>query len=199
MLDRLERVGGLKASILAFDSYYYDLSHKTPEQRRLVNYDHPDSLDDKLFVEHLDLLRSGHLAPVPVYDFATHTRRPWSDPMAPAQVVLVEGLLLLAIPNIKSRLDFSVFLDVPEHERLRRRILRDTLERGRDADDVRRQFASTVAPMHKRFVQPSRRRVDRVVGYEESLEAVADELLEVLEVRSMPVLEPFQLVLPGTF
>ena len=146
------------------------------EERRLVNYDHPDSLDHELFIEHLGHLRSGNDVEIPEYDFATHTRTGRTIPVEAREIVLVEGILLFSLDGIHELLDVAVFLDVPEPVRLERRVNRDVVERGREADDVRRQFAATVAPMHDEFVQPYRDRAHRVIDVDEQLAAVADEL-----------------------
>ncbi len=175
-VEVIERVGATRVSLLAFDAYYRDLSHISMEERQLVNYDHPDSLDHELFIEHLGHLRSGNDVEIPEYDFATHTRTGRTIPVEAREIVLVEGILLFSLDGIHELLDVAVFLDVPEPVRLERRINRDVVERGRDADDVRRQFAATVAPMHDEFVQPHRDRAHRVIDVDEQLAAVADEL-----------------------
>ena len=175
----LERFGEREVSVLAFDAYYRDLSHLPFAERRRGNFDHPDSLDSDLFLQHLDALRHGIDVDVPVYDFSTHTFSGRFEHVAAAPVLLVEGILLLAFEEVASRLDYSIFIDVPEDVRLRRRIHRDVTERGRPEDHVRRQFAATVAPMHDAFVQPSRHRADRIVAGT-GAEELADELMTML-------------------
>ncbi len=170
------RLGDGEVSVLNFDAYYRDLSHLAPDQRRGRNYDHPDALDHELFIAHLDRLAAGSGVEVPVYDFSTHTRNGSYEAVPAAPLVAAEGILLFAFPEVASRLDLTVFLDVPEPVRLRRRIRRDTTERGRDPEGVRRQFAATVAPMHDAFVQPHRDRADLIFGPEVDYEAVVDEL-----------------------
>lgn len=171
------RLGDGAVSVLNFDHYYRDLSHLTPDQRRVRNYDHPDALDHELFIGHLHRLSAGGGVEVPVYDFSTHTRDGSFEAVAAAPLAVVEGILLLAFPEVAARLDLTVFLDVPEPVRLQRRILRDTSERGRDPAGVRRQFAATVAPMHDAYVQPCRDRADLIFGPEVDYEAVVDELV----------------------
>lgn len=178
----IERLGPAHVSALAFDTYYRDLSHITMEERMQVNYDHPDSLDNELFAIHLAELRAGRSVDVPEYDFATHTRTGGFVRVEARDVVIVEGILLFCFPGIHELLDHAVFIDVPEHVRLERRIRRDVAERGRDADDVRRQFAEFVAPMHDEHVQPFRDRAHRVVTIEEDLQLVADEVMGLLGV-----------------
>ncbi|MCY4664772.1 MAG: uridine kinase [Acidimicrobiaceae bacterium] len=175
----LERLDERDVSVLAFDAYYRDRSHLPFDERRRGNYDHPDSLDSDLFLQHLDALRRGLDADVPIYDFSTHTLTGRLERVEAAPLLLVEGVLLLAFEDIAERLDYSIFMDVPGDVRLRRRIHRDVTERGRPEDHVRRQFAATVAPMHDAYVQPSRHRADRIVtgvGADE----LADELMPML-------------------
>lgn len=159
----VDRLGDRDVSVLAFDAYYRDLSHLPLSQRRARNFDHPDSLDSELFIEHLDALRQGRVVEVPVYDFATHTFSGRFHTVAPAPLLLVEGILLLAFSEVAQRLDFSVYLDVSRDLRLQRRIKRDVAERGRKPENVRRQFAATVSPMHDAYVQPHRDRADLIV------------------------------------
>ncbi len=178
LLERLDERG---ASVLAFDAYYRDLSHLPFDERRRGNFDHPDSLDSELFLQHLDALRHGIDVDVPIYDFSTHTHTGRFQRVEAAPLLLVEGILLLAFEDTAARLDYSIFMDVPEEVRLQRRIHRDMTERGRPEDHVRRQFAATVAPMHDAFVQPSRHRADRIVAG-----AGADELAEELMTMLAP-------------
>ena len=175
----IERLGETEASVLAFDAYYPDLSHLPFADRRRRNFDHPDSLDSALFLQHLDALKQGIAVDVPVYDFSTHTLSGRFERVAAAPLLLVEGILLLAFEEVAARLDHSIFLDVPEDVRLQRRIQRDVAERGRPEDHVRRQFAATVAPMHDAYVQPSRHRADRIMAPLDS-DSLADELVAVL-------------------
>ena len=150
--DRL----GADVSVLWFDEYYHDQVHLTPDERALVNYDHPDSLDVDLLVSHLDGLLAGRPAEVPVYDFTTHTRTGTTRRVDPRPVIVVDGILVLAFPAIRERLDVSVFVEAPAEVRLARRLDRDVRERGRTPESVRTQFAATVAPMHDAFVSPCR-------------------------------------------
>lgn len=180
----LERLGA-DASVLAFDAYYRDHSHLPFAERRLCNYDHPDSLDSELFLEHLDALKAGAGVDVPVYDFSTHTLSGRFERVEAAPVLLVEGILLLALAEAVDRLDYSVFLDVPEEIRLQRRIHRDMTERGRPEDHVRRQFAATVAPMHDAYVQPSRHRADRILA---AASVGADQLTDELTAMLAPAM-----------
>jgi uridine kinase len=177
LLERLEH----SAARLCFDSYYRPLGHMSKARRDRQNFDHPDSLDHELFIEQLDALAGGRAVWEPVYDFANHDRLERSRRVEPAPVVLVDGILLMAWPEIVGRLDLSIFVDASEEMRLSRRIVRDVRERGRDEESVRRQFAETVAPMHARYVQPASAIADRVVDGDADLERLADSL--ALELR----------------
>jgi len=177
VLERLEH----SAARLCFDSYYRPLRHMNKARRDRQNFDHPDSLDHELFIEQLDTLRGGRAVQEPVYDFANHDRLARSRRVEPAELVLVDGILLMAWPEIVRRLHLSIFVDAPEEMRLSRRILRDVSERGRDEGSVRRQFAETVAPMHARYVQPAAGVAGRVVAGDADLEQLADSL--ALELR----------------
>ena len=151
---------GDDASVLWFDEYYHDLAHLPVERRAVVNYDHPDSLDEALLVDHLDGLLAGRAVDVPIYDFATHTRTGRTRRVEPRPVVVVDGILVLAVPELRRRLDLAVFVDAPAEIRLARRMDRDVRERGRTAASVQSQFEATVAPMHEAFVGPSATHAD---------------------------------------
>jgi len=173
----LQELGPGRASVIAFDCYYCDQGHLSPAERSLVNYDHPDSLDHDLFAADVDRLRAGSAVDLPIYDFATHTRTKETTRVEPSELVIVEGILLLSFPGIVRLLDLAVFIDVPEDIRLERRIRRDVAERGREPDDVRRQFAATVAPMHDKFVEPYRHLAHRTIAIHEDYGDVARELV----------------------
>lgn len=176
----LARLGADQVSVLAFDSYYRDQGHLSPADRALVNYDHPDSLDHQRFAADVAAVRAGETIAAPVYDFATHTRTADVVVIEPRPIVIIEGILLLSFPEIVTSLDLAVFIDVPEPVRLERRIKRDIAERGREPDDVRRQFAATVAPMHDQYVEPYRHLAHRTVELHEDYGPVADELIAQL-------------------
>lgn len=145
------------------DSYYRDLSDVSMEKRVQVNFDHPDSLENELLVRHLAALRRGETVQKPVYDFATHTRSVETTEVAPSPVVIVEGILVLADPKIREQLDIKVFVDTDADVRVFRRIRRDMAERGREFEEIRRQYYETVRPMHLEFVEPSRGHADLII------------------------------------
>ncbi len=167
-------------STVAFDSYYRDQGHMTLEERARVNYDHPDSLDVDLFVRDLRSLRHGETVHTPIYDFSTHTRSPAFNEVSPSDLVILDGILLLAFPEITGLLDLCVFIEASEETRFHRRIPRDIQERGRTEDQSRAQFKETVQPMHARFVAPSIDRADLVVDGEQSPNLSVDEISSAL-------------------
>lgn len=142
------------AALIAHDRYY-----RTFPDPRGVNFDHPDSLETTLLVQHLDEVRAGRPAPLPRYDFARHRREDAVDLLQPGGgpgVVVVEGILVLADPELRARFDVTVFVEAPDDIRLLRRMLRDTHERGRTVENVASQYVSSVRPMHEAWVRPSR-------------------------------------------
>lgn len=170
---------GDTCSRVSHDAYYKSLPASLREHAQTYNFDHPDALESDKLVADLGSLRAGHVVDVPSYDFATHLRRPreaWRR-VEPRPVILVEGILILAVPELRSLLDGSIFVQASEAVRLRRRLQRDVEERGREESDVRAQFAATVAPMHERFVEPFASEADLIVNGE----GVVEESLRLVE------------------
>jgi uridine kinase len=158
-----EMVGNEHIAYLQHDAYYNDHSHLAPSERALVNYDHPDSLDTGLFVEHLALLRSGQSVDVPTYDFSTHARGIETVHVEPARIVLVEGILIFVEKSLRELLDMRIYVDTDADIRFIRRLRRDMNERERSLDSVVQQYMGTVRPMHMEFVEPSKRYADIIV------------------------------------
>lgn len=142
--------------------YYHDLSHLPQNERAKTNFDHPSALDISLYVQHLDQLVLGNPVEVPIYDFASHTRRGYRT-IHPQNLIITEGILLFAVPEIRSRLDAKIFIGVPEKIRLERKIHRDISERERSKEFAEEQFHQTVQPIHQEFVIPSMRYADVTV------------------------------------
>ncbi|MEM9037820.1 MAG: uridine kinase [Actinomycetota bacterium] len=176
-----ERLGRHRVSVLPLDAYYRDLAHLSFEERLEVNFDHPDSLDHELFEAHIDALCRGEAAEMPRYDFSRHSRADGCDLLAPRPIVIVEGILLLAFPGVRQRLDRTVFLDVPAAVRLERRVERDVRDRGRVDSEVRQVFADVVQPMHERFVEPGRDWADHVIHFEDDPAMIVDRLLDGID------------------
>lgn len=150
-------------SLIAHDNYYRPHPELTPVEREELNFDHPDALDNALLTEHLDALRAGNTVEIPVYDFATHLRLELTESVKPTRVVVVEGILLLVDPELRSRLDLKLYVDTDADIRILRRLRRDMESRGRSFEQVRQQYYRTVRPMHLQFVEPSKRYADVVI------------------------------------
>ncbi len=150
-------------AVVHHDAYYRDFSHLAPEERDEVNFDHPDALETSLLVSHLDALRDGKAVDVPVYDFTTHTRTDRTRRVEPARVVIVDGILVLAEPELRRRLDVRIYVDTDADVRFIRRLRRDLEERDRTLESVVEQYLETVRPMHLEFVEPSKRWADVII------------------------------------
>lgn len=150
-------------SILEFDSYYQDRLDLDYEARCLLNFDHPESLDTALLLEHVRALKRGESVEVPIYDFKTHRRREETRRVEPTPVLVVEGILLFVEEELRRELDLRVFVDTDADIRVLRRVRRDMEQRGRSFESVREQYYSTVRPMHLQFVEPSKRWADVIL------------------------------------
>ncbi|MCC6751017.1 MAG: uridine kinase [Deltaproteobacteria bacterium] len=172
------------AVVLEHDAYYRDHSEVPHVDRALLNYDHPDALDNELLVRHLGELRCGRGVDVPIYDFKTHARRAETRRVEPARVIILEGILVFVEESIRALLDMKIFVDTDADIRIMRRVRRDIEERGRDFASVREQYYRTVRPMHQQFVEPSKRCADLVIpeGGENrvALDTIVGKLLYVL-------------------
>ncbi|MBX5475667.1 MAG: uridine kinase [Clostridia bacterium] len=149
--------------VIPYDAYYKDLSHLTFAERARINYDHPLSFDQELFLEHMAALREGRPIERPTYDYRLHLRRKETVRVEPADVVIVEGILIFESEKLRSLFDIKVFVDTDADVRVLRRILRDIRDRGRTIDSVVSQYLTTVKPMHDEFVEPSKRYADLIV------------------------------------
>jgi len=159
----IESVGRENVILIEQDSYYRNLSDMPLDERHQANFDHPDSIDSEMLMNHLKRLRSGDSIEMPVYDFVSHTRSNRFDRIEPKPVVLVEGILIFSEPHILSLLDVRVFVDTPDDIRFIRRLQRDIKERGRTTESVIAQYFATVRPMHFEFVEPSKRSADIII------------------------------------
>ena len=161
---RLQRTLGARAALLTLDHFYRDLGHLPAEHRELTNFDDPASIDWHAVNEVMTSLSAGMPAAIPQYDFTSHTRLLETDQLDPAPLVILEGLWPLTHPSIRNSAAVSVFIDCPADLRLARRIARDTAQRGRSEESVRRQFIEHVEPMHEIHVQPQLADADFVFG-----------------------------------
>ncbi len=145
------------------DAYYRDQAHLTPDERATINYDHPSSLESSLLAEHLQALRTNRAVELPVYDFATHTRRRETRRVEPARVIIVEGILVFTEAQLREQMDIKIFVDTDADIRLMRRIRRDLEQRGRTFQSIRDQYYATVRPMHLEYVEPTKRWADLII------------------------------------
>jgi uridine kinase len=159
----LKRVGSDRIAYIEHDSYYRDLSHLPLEERRKLNFDHPDALETGLLVTHLRLLQAGEPIEVPIYDFAAYKRRNETRRVAPRRVILVEGILIFADKELRELMDVRLYVDTDADLRFIRRLQRDIRERERSMETVIHQYLDTVRPMHLEFVEPSKRYADIII------------------------------------
>ncbi|MFT4925772.1 MAG: uridine kinase [Phenylobacterium sp.] len=153
--------GGI--AFISEDSYYRDQSEMTMSQRVKVNYDHPDAFEHQLMVEHIDALKNGQTIELPIYSYTEHTRTDKVRKIKPARIILVEGIMLLTSPQLRTLFDIQVFMDTPLDICLIRRISRDMQERGRTFDSIVNQYEKTVRPMYFEFIERCRQMADIVV------------------------------------
>lgn len=159
----LHKVGSKRIAFLQHDAYYRELSHLPYNQRIQVNFDHPDSLDTDLLIEHIQQLKQWKSVQVPVYDFHTHSRTDRTILVEPQRVILVEGILIFVEQRLRDLMDVKIFVDTDADLRFIRRLQRDITERGRKTEGVVEQYLSTVRPMHLEFVEPSKRYADVII------------------------------------
>jgi len=181
----LKRAGTRQISLIQHDAYYKDLSALPLPQRAMMNFDHPDALDNELLVTHLKELKAGRAIEMPVYDFTTHTRTGQTRRVEPHRVILVEGILIFADEALRRLMDVKIYVDTDSDIRFIRRLQRDIAERGRTMESVIRQYLTTVRPMHQEFVEPSKRYADVIIpegGFNEvAIELVAARIKALLE------------------
>ena len=158
-----ERFGEDEVRLISHDSYYKRHDELPFAERCKLNYDHPDAFDNDLLIQHLKELKAGRAIDCPVYDYANHNRSSEVQHIEPAPVLIVEGTLPLAEPELCSLFDYKIYVDTDADERILRRILRDVKERGRSLDSVIAQYRATVKPMHEAFVEPSKRNADIII------------------------------------
>lgn len=149
--------------LISHDNYYLANDDKTMEERMKLNYDHPSSFDTDKMIEDVKKLKEGQVIYRPVYDYTKHTRANEVVAVYPKKVVILEGILILEDPRLRDLMDIKVFVDTDADERLMRRILRDTKERGRTVESVLNQYVTTVKPMHEQFVEPSKKYADIII------------------------------------
>ena len=163
-------------SVIYYDNYYKAQHDVTFEERKKVNYDSPDSLETELLIEHINRLKNGESVECPVYDYTVHDRSDKTTVISPRPVLIVEGILALADERLRDLIDMKVFVEADADERILRRVVRDVKERGRDVEDIMRQYLTTVKPMHYIYVEPTKYLADIVIN--SGMNDVAFELVK---------------------
>jgi uridine kinase len=159
----VDAVGADRVVLVEQDSYYRNLADMPLDERHQANFDHPDSIDSDMLVNHLLRLKQGLTVEMPLYDFVTHTRSDRIEIIKPKPVVILEGILIFAESRVLDLLDVRIFVDTPDDIRLMRRLRRDVHERGRTFERTLEQYERTIRPMHFEFVEPSKRHADIII------------------------------------
>lgn len=162
--DRLKQAYRDQVTVLYHDNYYRAHDDIPLEERRKINYDHPDSLETDLLIQHLKALKRGEAVDSPTYDFTQHNRAKGILHIEPTSVIIVEGILTLQNPELVSLMDIKIFVEADADERILRRAIRDVKERGRDLEGVAEQYLKTVKPMHYLYVEPTKSVADIVIN-----------------------------------
>jgi uridine kinase len=173
----VEKLQSVDISVICHDDYYKDQTHLTMEERVQTNYDHPSSLDNELFIEHLHLLMEGKSIEKPIYDFVNHNRKKETITIKPTKVIFIEGILVLEEKKIRDCADVKIFVKSDEDIRFIRRLKRDIEERGRTLDAVINQYLSTVKPMFNKYVNPSSRYADIIIPNDNKHDVAVDFLV----------------------
>ena len=162
--NRLKAAFGDQVAVLYHDNYYRARDDVPFEERKKINYDHPDAFETELLLKQLKRLKEGRAIDCPVYDYAQHNRSRQVLRIEPRPVVLLEGILVLADPRLRELLDIKIYVEADADERILRRVMRDVKERGRDIEGVVQQYLTTVKPMHYLYVEPTRSLADLVIN-----------------------------------
>ncbi len=162
--NRLKSEFGDEVAVVYHDNYYKRQDNLPFEERKKVNYDHPDALETDLLIQHLQQLKNGEAIECPIYDYSQHNRTDKTVHIEPRKIILVEGILLLANPKLREMLDIKIFVEADADERILRRVMRDVKERGRDLDNIVQQYLTTVKPMHYLYVEPTKAMADIVIN-----------------------------------
>jgi len=159
----IKRLPKNSVTVIPQDAYYWDNGNLTPEEKLLINFDHPNSIEWSLLIEHVDALRRGESIEMPVYSYIDCARLKETVRIEPRKVIIIEGILIYSDPELTDRFDIKVFVDAESDDRLMRIIRRDTVERGRDPMQVLEHYTRWVKPMHLQFIEPTKRYADIIV------------------------------------
>ena len=150
-------------AVIPQDAYYYDNGHLSQDEKLKINFDHPNSIEWSLLTQHLDELRKGETVPMPIYNYVSCARANETIAVSPKKVIIVEGILIMNNPELRSRLNIKLFVSTENDDRLIRIIRRDIIERGRSYNDVLEHYETFVKPMHLQFIEPSKRYADVII------------------------------------
>lgn len=180
----LEAVGAAQVAYLPHDAYYRDMSYLPLSERARLNYDHPESLETELLIEHVEQLVAGKAVPVPVYDFTEHRRTAETNLVEPSPIILIDGILIFTNRELRELMDIKIYVDTDADIRFIRRLERDMNERGRTLESVINQYVRTVRLMHLEFVEPSKRYADVIIPFggrnQVAVEMVVAQLMALL-------------------
>lgn len=180
----IERVGQKHIACLPHDAYYKEFANLSVNERAKINFDHPNSLDTELLIEHVKCLQAGESVEIPIYDFTTDSRKPETESVGPQPIILVEGILIFTERELRELLDIKIFVDTDADIRFIRRLKRDISERARSVESVIDQYLNTVRPMHLKFVEPSKRYADVIIpegGFNfVAIDMIADRIRSML-------------------
>lgn len=172
-----------EVGIISQDSYYKDNSNLSFDERALINFDHPRAIDFDLLVQHLQELKAGNSVDQPVYSFVTHNRTDDTIHTHPRKVMIVEGILILAHPELRDLFDVKIYVHADSDERLIRRLKRDIAERGRDMDEVLNRYQTTLKPMHQQFIEPTKAFADIIIPNDKYNTVAIDVVRAVINQR----------------
>ncbi len=174
--NRLKEAFGDRISVVYYDNYYRRRDDLPFEERKKINYDHPDAFETQMLIDHIHALKEGRAVECPVYDYTVHNRSDKTVIIQPAEVILVEGIMVLQNKDLRDLLDIKVYVEADADERILRRVIRDVKERGRDVEGIAKQYLTTVKPMHYLYVEPTRALADIVIN--SGLNDVAFDLIK---------------------
>lgn len=170
--------------VISQDSYYKDTSHLTFDERCALNFDHPDAIDFPLLYQHVNSLKNGENIEQPVYSFETHNRTKETVTVVPKRILIIEGILILNYPKLRSLFDLKIFIDADSNMRMERRVSRDISERGRTPEEVLNRYLNTLKPMHKQFIEPMKVHADITLENHQNTPLNLSELIDKIKTLS---------------
>ena len=189
--NRIKDEFGDKISVMYYDNYYRSHDDIPFEERKLINYDHPDAFETDLFIKHLRMLRNGEAVDCPVYDYTVHNRSKETVRIEPSPVIIVEGIMVLQNEDLRDLLDIKIYVEADADERILRRVIRDVKYRGRDVEGIAMQYLTTVKPMHYIYVEPTKYLADIVLN-----SGMNDVVFDVIKVKILSHLAKQEQTLP---